>query len=178
MDGAACAAHLVVPPCSSLLCNGALLPVYNTGLDDGGGLHNYVGRAAYGDDGLAKQQIRRIYETIGNADVDRYNAHCLENAGDVSRHYTCDKISDYKDEQAYRDTLSKMANMNTKDVGGLPAYICLSVGKPYIITASIDVSDDLVNGNMGTLRYITHYKHVNLVRLWLAFPASAVDIVA
>lgn len=36
-----------------------------------------------------------------------------------------------------------------------------------MITANIDVSDGLVNGNMGTLRYIEHDEHANLVRLWL-----------
>ena len=43
----------------------------------------------------------------------------------------------------------KVANMNASDMGSLPASIYLSIGKPYMITANIDVCDGLVNENMG-----------------------------
>ncbi|KAL3194773.1 hypothetical protein MRX96_045940 [Rhipicephalus microplus] len=119
--------------------------------------------------------IRLFYN---NAEVDRYYAHCLEDVDDVFRHSACDKITGYKHEQAYRHMLSKMANKNTSERGEvLPASIFLSVGKLYMITANIDASDGVVNENMGTLRYIKHDEHANIMRLWLEFPTSAVGIV-
>lgn len=38
--------------------------------------------------------------------------------------------------------------------GGLPYIFCLHIGKPYMVTTNTDVLDGLVNGAIGTLRYI------------------------
>ena len=57
------------------------------------------------------------------------------------------------------------------------ALIYLNIGKAYMITANIDVSDSLVNANMGTLRYIEHDEHGNLLPLCLEFPTSTGGIV-
>ncbi|KAH8020856.1 hypothetical protein HPB51_005383 [Rhipicephalus microplus] len=98
--------------------------------------------------------------------------------GDILRHCAFDKTTGYKNEQAYRHTRSKIANMNTSDRGGLPASIFLNVGNLYIFTANIDVSDGLLNEKMGALRYVKHDEHANIVRLWLEFPTSAEGIIA
>ncbi|KAL1431386.1 hypothetical protein MTO96_014238 [Rhipicephalus appendiculatus] len=59
--------------------------------------------------------IRLFYS---NADVDRYNAHCLADADDVLRHPACDKITGYKSELEYTDTLSKDGKDEYKRHGG------------------------------------------------------------
>ncbi|KAL3225682.1 hypothetical protein MRX96_025717 [Rhipicephalus microplus] len=106
--------------------------------------------------------IRLFYS---NADVDCCNAHCLEDVGDVLCHSACDKITGYKDEQAYIDTLSKMANVNTNDIGGCASLDFSERWQNNMIAANIDVSDGLIKDNMGTLRYIEHDEHANIVRL-------------
>ena len=82
-----------------------------------------------------------------------------------------------KNKQVHSDALTKVAKINASGMGGLPVSICLSIGKPYMITANINVSDGLVNENMGTLLYIKRDEHGNLVRLWVEFPTSTVGIV-
>ncbi|KAL1469498.1 hypothetical protein MTO96_041045 [Rhipicephalus appendiculatus] len=65
-----------------------------------------------------------------------------------------------------------MAKKNANDTDGLPASICLSVAKCYMITAIMDVSVDHVNRNMHTLRNIDRGEHGKLVQLWLKFLTS------
>ena len=52
----------------------------------------------------------------------------------------------------------------------------LVVGKPYMIRANIDVLDGLVNGAIGTLRYVEYNANLNdgIKRLWLSFGDSKV----
>ncbi|KAL1483699.1 hypothetical protein MTO96_033017, partial [Rhipicephalus appendiculatus] len=113
----------------------------------------------------------RLYHS--NADVDRFEAHCLVDAVEVLCHSVCESIAGHKNEQVHKDALANVAKMNASDAGGLPALIiCLSVGKPNMTMANIDVSDRLVNENMSSLRYIERDEHDNLARLWLQFPMS------
>lgn len=53
------------------------------------------------------------------------------------------------------------------DTGGLLYELILAIGRPYMITANIDVSDGLANGAIGHLEYIEYFRHF---RLWLRFP--------
>ncbi|XP_049267405.1 uncharacterized protein LOC125756567, partial [Rhipicephalus sanguineus] len=62
-----------------------------------------------------------------------------------------------------RHPLTKVGKMNARDIGGLPASICLSIVKLYMIT--------------GTLCYIECDEHGVLVRLWLESPTSTAGIV-
>ncbi|GFT87254.1 ATP-dependent DNA helicase [Trichonephila clavipes] len=84
--------------------------------------------------------------------------------------------------------------MSVVESGGLPYSLKLAVGYPYMITMNLDVEDGLVNGAIGTLKYIeyiiedeqvtiygttevdvepqpsTSTKIRKRVRLWLEFP--------
>lgn len=46
--------------------------------------------------------------------------------------------------------------MEVCDTGGIPAHLSLCVGKPYMLTANVEVMDGLVNGAIGLLGYIQH----------------------
>ncbi|GFV93934.1 uncharacterized protein TNCV_3572871 [Trichonephila clavipes] len=84
--------------------------------------------------------------------------------------------------------------MSVVESGGLPYSLKLAVGYPYMITMNLDIEDGLVNGAIGTLKYIeyiTEDEQVTIygmtevdvepqpststrirkrVRLWLEFP--------
>ncbi|XP_070395709.1 uncharacterized protein [Dermacentor albipictus] len=45
----------------------------------------------------------------------------------------------------------------------------LCIGKPYMITLNVDVSDGLVNGSVGTLKFIENDTHGKPLRIWLQF---------
>ncbi|GFV30800.1 ATP-dependent DNA helicase [Trichonephila clavipes] len=46
--------------------------------------------------------------------------------------------------------------MSVVESGGLPYSLKLAVGYPYMITMNLDVEDGLVNGAIGTLKYIEY----------------------
>ncbi|GFS96223.1 ATP-dependent DNA helicase [Trichonephila clavipes] len=46
--------------------------------------------------------------------------------------------------------------MSVVESGGLPYCLKLAVGYPYMITMNLDVEDGLVNGAIGTLKYIEY----------------------
>ncbi|GFY21524.1 ATP-dependent DNA helicase [Trichonephila clavipes] len=88
-----------------------------------------------------------------NHDVDAYNNNAFipefENIAD-------DKMIGY-------NTLTEVAtarrNLHKRSVvesGGLPYSLKLAVGYPYMITMNLDVEDGLVNGAIGTLKYIEY----------------------
>lgn len=64
--------------------------------------------------------------------------------------------------------------MSTMETGGLPYSLIIALEYPYMLTSNVDIEDGLVNGAIGTLRFIedgspnqdgTSQK----IRLWLEF---------
>ncbi|KAM7285233.1 uncharacterized protein ISCGN_032191 [Ixodes scapularis] len=53
------------------------------------------------------------------------------------------------------------------ELGNLPANIMLCIGKPYMLTLNVDVSDGLVNGSVGILQYIQYATLREPERIWL-----------
>ncbi|GFT63710.1 ATP-dependent DNA helicase [Trichonephila clavipes] len=126
-----------------------------------------------------------------NHDVDAYNNNAFipefENIAD-------DKMIGYNTLTEVATARRNLHKMSVVESGGLPYSLKLAVGYPYMITMNLDVEDGLVNGAIGTLKYIeylTEDEQVTIygtnkvdvepqpststrirkrVRLWLEFP--------
>ncbi|GFV15154.1 hypothetical protein TNCV_4328011 [Trichonephila clavipes] len=124
-------------------------------------------------------------------DVDAYNNNAfipeIENIAD-------DKMIGYNTLTEVATARRNLHKMSVVESGGLPYSLKLAVGYPYMITMNFDVEDGLVNGAIGTLKYIeylTEDEQVTIygttevdvepqpststrirkrVRLWLEFP--------
>ncbi|GFX69602.1 hypothetical protein TNCV_1769711 [Trichonephila clavipes] len=126
-----------------------------------------------------------------NQEVDAYNNNAFipefENIAD-------DKMIGYNKLTEVATAHRNLHKMSVVESGGLPYSLKLAVGYPYMSTMNLDVEDGLVNGAMGTLKYIeylTEDEKVTIygttevdvepqpststrirkrVRLWLEFP--------
>ncbi|GFV35194.1 uncharacterized protein TNCV_619911 [Trichonephila clavipes] len=126
-----------------------------------------------------------------NHDVHAYNNNVFipefENFAD-------DKMIGYNTLTEVATARRNLHKMSVVESGGLPYSLKLAVGYPYMITMNLDVEDGLVNGAIGTLKYIeylTEDEQVTVhgttevdvepqpststrirkrVRLWLEFP--------
>ncbi|GFX05943.1 ATP-dependent DNA helicase PIF1, partial [Trichonephila clavipes] len=88
-----------------------------------------------------------------NHDVDAYNNNAFipefENIAD-------DKMIGYNTLTEVATARRNLHNMSVVESGGLPYSLKLAVGYPYMITMNLDVEDGLVNGAIGTLKYIEY----------------------
>ncbi|GFU73573.1 ATP-dependent DNA helicase [Trichonephila clavipes] len=88
-----------------------------------------------------------------NHDVDAYNNNALipefENIAD-------DKMIGYNTLTEVATARRNLHKMSVVESGGLPYSLKLAVGYPYMITMNLDVEDGLVNGAIGTLKYIEY----------------------
>ncbi|GFX42885.1 ATP-dependent DNA helicase [Trichonephila clavipes] len=88
-----------------------------------------------------------------NYDVDAYNNNAFipefENIAD-------DKMIGYNTLTEVATARHNLHKMNVVESGGLPYSLKLAVGYPYMITMNLDVEDGLVNGAIGTLKYIEY----------------------
>ncbi|GFY66187.1 ATP-dependent DNA helicase [Trichonephila inaurata madagascariensis] len=58
------------------------------------------------------------------------------------------------------------------DTGGLPYEIIFVVGKPYMITANIDVADGLTDVAVGKLSHVELSNQNRVMQVWLLFPSG------
>ncbi|GFT51947.1 uncharacterized protein TNCV_1226601 [Trichonephila clavipes] len=126
-----------------------------------------------------------------NHDVDAYNNNAFI---PEFEHVADDKMIGYNTLTEVVTARRNLHKMSVVESGGLPYSLKLAVGYPYMITMNLDVEDGLVNGAIGTLKYIeylTEDEQVTVygttkvdvepqpststrirkrVRLWLEFP--------
>ncbi|GFS89082.1 uncharacterized protein TNCV_1258381 [Trichonephila clavipes] len=88
-----------------------------------------------------------------NHDVDAYNNNAFipefENIAD-------DSMIGYNTLREVATARRNLHKMSVVESGGLPYCLKLAVGYPYMITMNLDVEDGLVNGAIGTLKYIEY----------------------
>ena len=63
----------------------------------------------------------------------------------------------------------KFHKMSTIDTGGLPYEITFVLGKYYMLTTNVDVSDGLANGAVGKLCHIDYDDDGEVSRVWIIF---------
>jgi hypothetical protein len=127
-----------------------------------------------------KDAVRLLHD---NKSVEEYISVAIEEPeyDSVAR----DSFTGYKTDQELVIAKTELYRMKSTECMGFPYLIRLAKGYPYMITTNIDVDDGLVNGAIGTLRYIEHLteegetveetdvdwysKITQTVRLWLEF---------
>jgi hypothetical protein len=67
-----------------------------------------------------------------------------------------DSFTGYKTDQELVRAKTELYRMKITECLGFPYSIRLVKGYPYMITSNIGVDDGLVNGAIGTLKYIEH----------------------
>ena len=112
-----------------------------------------------------------------NADVDRFNNEALSGL----EGHDCvaeDVITGYKDATQLASARGKLHKMSTPQTSGLPYIVRLCIGKQYMITTGIDGDDNLVNGEIGELKYIEMREDDSgvekIYRLWFKFEKARI----
>lgn len=108
--------------------------------------------------------VRLFHE---NASVNEYNISVLQQAPEKLVSIAIDVIIGCNNQEQEAFVRQKLHKMSVIDTGGLPYEIIFVIGKPYIITTNIDVTDGLANGAVGTL---VHIEQNEVTRVWLIFP--------
>lgn len=88
-----------------------------------------------------------------NQDVEDYNNEVFQTLDTVFcvAYFT---FSGYKNNDQLVSMTTKLDQMSTMESRGLPYVLKLLLDKPYMITSNVDIDDDLVNGTMGTIKYV------------------------
>lgn len=108
-----------------------------------------------------------------NTDVDKYNNFVLQRCEDKVVSTAIDVIIGAKNHEQEANFRVKLHKKSVIDTGGLPYEITFVIGKYYLLTANIDVSDGLSNGSAGQLVHLDFNDEDNTVkRVWLEFCGS------
>lgn len=115
-----------------------------------------------------------------NSMVDAYNRRAISNG---IEHPAIDVMIGYSNANELITARAKLHRMTTIEAGGLPYLFSLAVGYPYMITSNIDIEDGLVNGAIGTMRFIEELPHGSSdtstpYRVWLEFPDQKTGVKA
>lgn len=112
------------------------------------------------------ESIRLFFRTI---DVTQFNVDSIRGA-EMVEYVATDHYTGQHNSEQLASARAKVHKMKPDETGGLPYILRLHIGKPYMIRANIDVLDSLVNGAIGTLRYIERNVETGEIkRLWLSF---------
>ncbi|XP_042150314.1 uncharacterized protein LOC120844489 [Ixodes scapularis] len=114
----------------------------------------------------------RLY--YSNKESDYYNTNTAIATEDNS--VACaarDTIVGFRSMQEKTEAMRKAETLPKAELGSLPANIMLCIGKPYMLTLNVDVSDGLVNGSVGILQYIQYDTLREPERIWLHFDHKA-----
>ncbi|XP_014218648.1 ATP-dependent DNA helicase PIF1-like [Copidosoma floridanum] len=129
----------------------------------------------------SNQMFSSLLTKIGNGEVlDENECTLIE-----SRFYTkeeadrlcpngipTDEFIGYHTAEQLTIVTQKFHKMSVIDTGGLPYQITFVLGKPYMITSNINVSDGLANGAVGSLNYVEYNDNQQVTRVWLLFHDS------
>lgn len=111
--------------------------------------------------------IRLFFNT---SDVLSYNNAAISGE-DVIEYVALDTYSGANTAEQLRSARAKVHKMKAEETGGMPYIIRLQLGRPYMVRSNVDVTDGLVNGVIGLLRYIERdpQDETAIRRLWFEF---------
>lgn len=101
------------------------------------------------DSAVPIEAVRLFYE---NKDVDKHNEDRINtHEGEIVEVKASDNITGAEFSDAAKESILKKSVTQSS---GLPGYLKLKIGIKYMITRNINLSDGLVNGATGLLKYI------------------------
>lgn len=130
----------------------------------------FENRVVQSDTSVPAEAIR-LYHT--NKDVDAYNskrisefpgAECVVTAKDSVGKNVPKRISDR--------ALKSLLKSNIHDQGNLPTELRLKIGIKYMLSVNMDITDGLVNGACGTLKYIKFKTDDSPEILFFEYPSN------
>ena len=118
---------------------------------------------------LCPNRIRLFFE---NKAVNNYNNYVLQQYEEKVTSTAADVIKGSKSHEQEVSCRGRLHTKSVGDTGGLPYEITFVINKYYILTANIDVSDDLCNGSIGKLVHIDRDENNKVIRVWIEFCGS------
>ena len=106
---------------------------------------------------------------LENVSVAAYNNSVLQSCNDKTVSTAVDIYSGYSNAEQLAFVRQKLHKMSTIDTGGLPYETVLVIGKLYILTKNIDVSDGLANGAVAKLIRLVQNQEGFVTRVWFDF---------
>ncbi|XP_037558151.1 uncharacterized protein LOC119435325 [Dermacentor silvarum] len=120
--------------------------------------------------------VRLFYS---NKDAEAYNTHdAVQDVHDIHEANADDSIIGYRTDAECESAKRRLHSLTTAEVGNLPRKLVLCLGKPYMLTLNIDVSDGLVNGAAGHLNHVQFDEMGHAKRVWLHFHCRATGNIA
>lgn len=107
---------------------------------------------------------------LSNADVQNYNKSILNMADNKVTSVAKDVYTGCYNAEQEEFVKQKLHKMSTIDTGGLPYEITFVLGKYYMLTTNVDVSDGLANGAVGKLCQVDYDDDGEVSRVWILFP--------
>ncbi|KAL4104804.1 hypothetical protein QTP88_020080 [Uroleucon formosanum] len=107
-------------------------------------------------------------------DVHQFNSESICGA-EMIEYVAADHYTGHHTTEQLASARAKVHKLKPDETGSLPYILRLHIGKPYMVTTNVDVLDGLVNGAIGTLRYINRNAETSAIkRLWLYFDDSKI----
>lgn len=117
------------------------------------------------------QSVRLFFRTH---DVHQFNSESICRA-EMIEYVAADHYTGHHTTEQLISARAKVHKLKPDETGGLPYILRHHIGKPYMVTTNIDVLDGLINGAIGTLRYIDRNAETSAIkRLWLYFDDSKI----
>lgn len=116
------------------------------------------------------EAVRLFYE---NNDVDEFNEDRINtHEGNIVEAKASDNITGADCSDAEKESFLKKSIIQSS---GLPGYLKLKIGIKYMITRNINLSDGLVNGATGVLKYIKYDESIPEI-IFIEFPKANIGM--
>ena len=104
---------------------------------------------------------------LSNVAVQNYNNSILNMAENKVTSVAKDIYTGCHNAEKEAFVKQKFHKMSTIDTGGLPYEITFVLGKHYMLTTNVDVSDGLANGTVGKSSHIDYDDDGEVSRVWI-----------
>ncbi|KAL3181447.1 hypothetical protein MRX96_036922 [Rhipicephalus microplus] len=109
---------------------------------------------------------------FSNNDIDVYNGMVAESCEYKHDSVAIHVATGHRSRQEEREALVKIQDLSRAESGNLPSVVTFCTKWPYMLLKNIDVTDDLVNGMVGTLMEVELNIDNTPDRVWLQCPSD------
>ena len=108
-------------------------------------------------------EIEKLNNTdMSSWDHDYIELYSMNKEADVSNNESLDNVNNHKYLIMAKDSRHVNENIALKYTDNLPLNIIICIDARFMVTINLDTEDHLINGNMGTIKYI-HMDEANLL---------------